>query len=68
MDKPFEERKEEFKQWLMVEYRQKMTDLGCDMYSYPLYIPDNQGGFRTVIQTDIVDVSNSPIKSPFSAS
>lgn len=62
---PFEERKKAFFEWINTEYRSKMNELQCDMYSYPLYVPDGQGSFKVVIQTDVVDISNSPMKSPF---
>lgn len=61
----FEERRKVFMEWLKTEYKTKIDDLKCDMYYYPLYVPDGQGGFRTVIQTDVVDISASAIKSPF---
>lgn len=61
----FEERKAVFMEWLKVEYRGKMTELQCDMYSYPQWIPDGQGGFKLIIQTEVVDISNSPVKSTF---
>lgn len=64
---PFEERKKKFMEWLQVEYKAKMQEFGCDMYSFPFMVPDGQGAFKIVVQTDIVDVSNSPVKSPFSA-
>lgn len=61
----FEERKAKFLEFLKTEYKTKMDELKCDMYSYPLYVPDGNGGFRVVIQTDIVDITNTGMKSPF---
>ena len=65
---PFEKRKEKFMEWLSTGYKAKMEELGCDMMSVPLYVPDGQGGFKTVVDTSVVDVSSRPIKSPFQAS
>ena len=63
--KDFETRKAEFLEFLKTVYREKMVELQCDMMSVPLYVPDGQGGFRVVIDTSVVDISNSPMKSPF---
>lgn len=66
---PFEERKKSFQEWLTGgAYKSKMDELKCDLYSYPVYVPDGQGGYKTVIQTEVVDIADQPIRSPFSVS
>ncbi len=38
-----------------------------DFAQYPVYVPDGNGGFRTVIQNTPVSIKNQPKKSPFVA-
>lgn len=57
----FEVRKQEF----LVKYKNLIDECKVDLFSYPTYTPDGAGGFKTVIVTNIVDTSNTPVKSPF---
>lgn len=52
-------------EWLKTVYHEKMVELQCDMMSTPVYVPDGQGGFKTVIDTSVVDIANAGMKSPF---
>lgn len=47
------------------EYGELVKRRGMDFASYPVYVPDGQGGFRTVVQTTPVSLKNQPTKSPF---
>ena len=47
------------------EYGELVEKYKRDFASYPSFVPDGQGGFRLVIQTVPVDMSNQPTKSPF---
>lgn len=38
-----------------------------DFATYPMFVPDGNGGFKIVIQTTPVDISNQPVKSDFVA-
>lgn len=49
------------------EYGELVTKHKIDFATYPVYIPDGQGWFKTGIQNTPVDVTNSPKKSPFIA-
>jgi hypothetical protein len=60
-DQSDEERGKEF----IARYGEMVKETGMDFASYPVYVPDGQGGFRTVIQTTPVNMKNHPQKSPF---
>lgn len=47
------------------KYGKLVEETNIDFATYPVYIPDGQGGFKTVIQSTPVDVSKQPKKSPF---
>ena len=47
------------------EYEELTKKHNMDFANYPMYIPDGQGAFRTIIQSTPVDTSNMPTKSPF---
>lgn len=36
-----------------------------DFAAYPVWVPDGNGGWRTVIQQTPIDVKDQPKKSPF---
>lgn len=56
-----QERTKEF-----VEHYGKLVDkFKMDFASYPAFQPDGQGGFKIIIQSVPVDVSNRPEPSPF---
>lgn len=49
------------------EYGELVQKHGIDFASYPVWVPDGQGGFKVVVQNTPVDVRNQPKKSPFVA-
>jgi len=49
------------------EYGELVTKHGFDFASYPVWVPDGSGGFKTMIQSTPVDISKQPQKSPFVA-
>ncbi len=57
----FEERKAAF----LERYKVIMDELHIDLFSYPLYVADGAGGFKTVVQTDLVDTTDQLTPSPF---
>lgn len=48
-------------------YGALVKEHGVDFASYPVFVPDGQGGFKVVIQNTPVDIKNQPTKSPFVA-
>jgi hypothetical protein len=50
------------------EYGELVEKHQMDFATYPVFVPDGQGGFKIVIQNTPVDMSNHPKKSPFIAS
>lgn len=46
------------------EYGELVEKHKMDFASYPMWVPDGQGGFKTILQNSPVDVSNVPVKSP----
>lgn len=46
-------------------YGDLVKETKMDFASFPQYVPDGQGGFRTIIQNTPVDITNQPVKSPF---
>lgn len=61
----FEKRKEEF----LSGYGKLVAEFQCDFLTVPKYIPAHTGdaSWVLVMHTDLVDISNSPTPSPFSA-
>lgn len=49
------------------EYGELVKKHNIDFIAYPTYVPDGEGGFRTVIQQSPVDITNQPKPSPFVA-
>lgn len=47
------------------EYGELVKKHDVDFANYPMYVPDGQGGFKTMIQTTPVDMKQMPTKSPF---
>ncbi len=47
------------------KYGKLVEETGIDFATYPVYIPDGQGGFKTVVQTTPVDISKQAKPSPF---
>lgn len=46
-------------------YGKLVEETKMDFASYPTFVPDGQGGFRVVIQSVPMDVTNRPEPSPF---
>lgn len=51
----------------MKRYGELVQELQIDFATYPVWVPDQTGGFRTVMQSTPVDIKNQPRKSPFVA-
>ncbi len=49
------------------EYGELVKKHNIDFASYPVFVPDGQGGFKVIVQNTPVDISNQPKKSPFMA-
>ena len=49
------------------DYGELVEKHKIDIAAYPVYQPDGQGGFKTVIQQSCVDTTNQPYRSPFTA-
>lgn len=50
------------------EYGELVKKYKYDFAAYPMYVPDGDGGFKTVIQQTAIDISEMPQKSPIIAS
>lgn len=61
MDSLNKERAEAF----LKEYKELVDKHKVDFVTYPVYMPDGQGGFKTMIQSTPVDTSATYVKSPF---
>lgn len=48
-------------------YKELVEKHKIDFATYPLFVPDGQGGFKVIIQNTPVDITNQPQKSPFVA-
>ena len=51
----------------MEGYKSLVKEHQVDIASYPVFTPDGQNGFKTIIQSTPVDIKNQPQKSPFVA-
>jgi hypothetical protein len=49
----------------MKEYGELVEKHQIDFATYPVFIPDGQGGFKIVVQSTPIDISNQPKKSNF---
>lgn len=58
-----EKRKADF----LSEYGELVGKHKVDFASYPVWVPDGTGGFKSIIQSTPVDIKNQPQKSPFVA-
>lgn len=45
-------------------YKELVEKHQVDFAQYPVYTPDGNGGFRTVIQNTPVSTKSQPVKSP----
>lgn len=61
MDEEIKKRIDDF----VKEYGELVEKHKIDFANYPVYVPDENGGFRVVIQNTPVDITNMAIKSPF---
>lgn len=61
-----DERKQKGEAFLK-EYGELVQKHQVDFATYPVFIPDGQGGFKIVVQSTPIDISNAPKKSPFIA-
>ena len=52
-------------QKFMDGYKTLVEETKMDFATYPVWVPDGQGGFRVVVQNTPVDIKNQPKKSPF---
>jgi hypothetical protein len=50
------------------EYGELVAKHKIDYATYPVWIPDGQGGFKCIVQNTPIDITNQPRKSPFVAS
>lgn len=63
---PEEQKESEVRRDLFFKrYGELVEDCKYDFANYPVWVPDGQGGFKTVIQSTPVDTKNMPQKSPF---
>ena len=49
------------------KYKELVDECKIDLASYPVWVPDGQGGFKCIVQSTPVDTTNQPTKSPFVA-
>lgn len=54
-------------QGFLTKYGELVKETSIDFASYPVFVPDGQGGFKVIVQNTPVDISNHPTKSPFMA-
>ena len=47
------------------EYGELVAKHSIDFATYPQWVPDGQGGFRTIVQTQAVDTTPKSVESPF---
>ena len=47
------------------EYRELTVKHKVDLASYPVWVPDGQGGFKNTIQSTPVDITHMGQESPF---
>lgn len=51
----------------LAEYKELVDKHQMDFATYPMFIPDGQKGFKIVVQSTPVDISEQPKQSPFVA-
>lgn len=49
------------------EYGELVKKWEVDFANYPMFIPDEKGGFRVIVQSTPIDIKDRPVKSPFIA-
>lgn len=58
------ENEEKFKLFIK-EYGELVEKHKVDLATFPIYVPNDRGGFDTQIQSTPVDISKQPVKSNF---
>ncbi len=51
-------------QGFLTGYGDLVKEHGVDFASYPVFVPDGQGGFKIIVQNTPVDIKNQPVRSP----
>lgn len=51
----------------LADYGELVKKHKIDIAAYPVYMPDGEGSFKTVIQQSCVDTTDQPYRSPFTA-
>lgn len=67
-EKTEEEKKAELNQRVndfVTAYGELVTKHKIDFATYPMFVPDGNGGFKIICQNTPVDIGNQPVKSPF---
>lgn len=67
MPEPSEEVKKRIEEFLQA-YGKLVEEYKIDFVNYPQWIPDGEGGWKMIMQTQPMDTTNLPQKSPFVAS
>lgn len=52
-------------QAFLKEYGELVGKHKIDFATYPMFVPDGQGGFKIITQSTPVDISNQPVRSNF---
>lgn len=47
------------------EYGELVKKYQIDFAAFPMFVPDGEGSFKIVIQTQAVSTKDQPVKSPF---
>lgn len=47
------------------EYGELVQKHKIDIIAYPIWQPDGEGSWKTIIQTSVVSTKDQPVKSPF---
>ncbi len=61
MTEDFDQRKTEF----LAKYKELIDQYKVDWMSFPMFQPNEQGKWDVIINTQLADTSNQPVKSPF---
>ena len=55
-------------QEFLEKYKALVDEMKMDFATYPMFVPDGNGGFRVIIQSTPVDITpktDEPVPSPF---
>lgn len=63
---PNQENNEKIQAFLK-EYQELVDKHKIDFANYPMWVPDGEGSFKTIIQSTPFDMTQLPVKSPFVA-